>query len=51
MSILTQKTISKKISLNGIGIHSGKKAELNIIPASPNSGIIFKRIDLSKTTL
>ncbi len=51
MSILTQKTISKKISLNGIGIHSGKKAELNIIPASPNSGIIFKRIDLSKNNI
>ena len=48
MSILTQKTISKKISLKGIGIHSGKKAELNILPASPNSGIIFKRVDLEK---
>ncbi len=48
MSILTQKTISKKISLSGIGIHSGKNAELNILPASPNSGIIFKRVDLEK---
>ena len=48
MSILTQKTISKKISLKGIGIHSGKKVELNILPSSPNSGIIFKRVDLEK---
>ena len=46
MSILTQKTISKKISFCGVGIHTGKNAVLNILPASPNSGIIFKRIDL-----
>ena len=46
MSILTQKTISKKISFCGVGIHTGKNALLNILPASPNSGIIFKRIDL-----
>ncbi len=29
MSILTQKTISKKISLKGVGIHTGKKVNLN----------------------
>jgi len=46
VSILTQKTISKKISFCGVGIHTGKNALLNILPASPNSGIIFKRIDL-----
>ncbi len=51
MSILTQKTISKKISFTGIGIHSGKKVNLNLHPASPNTGIIFKRIDLKKNNL
>ena len=35
MSILTQKTISKKISLEGIGIHTGLKAQLDILPAQP----------------
>ena len=30
---LTQKTISKKISFKGIGIHTGKKVNLNILPA------------------
>ncbi|MDA9743581.1 UDP-3-O-acyl-N-acetylglucosamine deacetylase [Candidatus Pelagibacter sp.] len=46
MSILTQKTVSEKISLSGIGIHSGSKVNLNILPAVPNSGIVFKRVDL-----
>ena len=48
MSILTQKTISKKISFAGIGIHTGLKAKLEILPAHPNTGIIFKRVDIKK---
>lgn len=51
MSILTQKTLSKKISLSGIGIHTGTKVNINILPGNPNSGIIFKRIDLQKNNL
>ena len=46
MSILTQKTISKKISIEGIGIHTGIRAKLVILPAQPNTGILFKRVDL-----
>ena len=48
MSILTQKTISKKISIVGIGVHTGLKAKLDILPAQPNTGIIFKRVDLKQ---
>ena len=51
MSILTQKTLSKKISFKGIGIHTGEKVNLNILPASPNTGIVFKRIDLKKNNI
>ena len=51
MSILTQKSISKKISFNGIGIHTGKKVSLNILPAAPNSGIIFKRLDIKSNNI
>ena len=51
MSILNQKTISDKISLHGVGIHTGKKVKINIIPASPNTGIIFKRVDLIKNNI
>ena len=48
MSILTQKTISKKISIEGIGVHTGLRAKLSILPAQPNTGILFKRVDLIK---
>ena len=51
MSILTQKTISKTISFSGVGIHTGKIAKMRILPASPNTGIIFKRTDLNKNNL
>ncbi len=51
MSILTQKSVSKKISFNGIGIHTGKKVSLHILPAAPNTGIVFKRIDLKSNNI
>ncbi|MFL2886885.1 MAG: UDP-3-O-acyl-N-acetylglucosamine deacetylase [Candidatus Pelagibacter sp.] len=51
MSILTQKTVSKKISIDGVGIHTGIKAKLDILPAYPNTGIIFKRVDVNKNNL
>ena len=41
-----QRTISKSVSLNGSGLHSGKKVELTIHPAPENHGYVFKRIDL-----
>ena len=46
MSVLNQKTINDIITLQGIGLHSGLKAKLIIKPAEPNTGIIFKRIDI-----
>ena len=51
MSILTQKTLSKKISFKGIGIHTGKNVNMSILPAVPNSGIYFKRVDLKNNNI
>ena len=51
MSILNQKTIKKNISFEGIGLHSGLNANLIIKPAEPNSGIIFKRIDIQNNNI
>ena len=51
MSILTQRTVLKKISIDGIGIHTGLKANLDILPAHPNTGIIFKRVDIKKNNI
>ncbi len=41
-----QKTLSKQLKLEGIGLHSGCKVTLTINPAPTNYGIVFKRIDL-----
>lgn len=41
-----QKTIRKKVQVQGIGLHSGKPCSLNFVPAPANSGIHFVRADL-----
>ena len=46
MSILKQKTIKNIIKLSGVGLHSGKKVNLKLVPPKPNIGIYFKRTDL-----
>ena len=46
MSFHKQKTIKKEINFKGVGLHSGKIANLKIKPAKPNSGITFIRTDL-----
>ena len=51
MSALNQKTIKNSISFSGIGLHSGKLVNLEIKPASPNTGIVFKRIDLNNNNI
>ena len=51
MSLLNQKTINQPIKFSGIGLHSGENVNCFIRPAKPNSGIIFKRIDLKSNNL
>ena len=51
MSNLNQKTIKNKISFTGIGLHSGKNVKLCVKPSEPNTGIIFKRVDLKNQNL
>ncbi len=51
MSIFKQKTISKNLSIQGIGLHSGKKATITLKPSKPNSGIVFKRVDLKENNI
>jgi UDP-3-O-[3-hydroxymyristoyl] N-acetylglucosamine deacetylase len=47
MTYLNQKTLNKSVSFKGVGLHSGLLANMIIKPAEPNSGILFKRIDVS----
>ena len=51
MSILNQKTIKAPIECEGITLHKGKIAKVKILPAKPNSGIVFKRIDIKGDNL
>ncbi len=51
MSVLNQKTIKKPILFDGIGLHTGKKVNMKIYPAEPNTGILFKRTDLKNNNL
>jgi len=51
MSVLSQKTLNQDISLSGVGLHSGLAANLKIKPAEPNTGIIFKRVDIKENNI
>ena len=51
MSVLNQKTIKNSVEFNGVGLHSGKKVLMTLFPASPNTGIIFRRSDLKSNNL
>ena len=46
MSIPSQRTLATSASLEGTSLHTGTKVTLTMSPAPPNSGILFRRIDL-----
>ena len=51
MSLLNQKTIKRKVSFSGIGLHSGIPVNICIKPSAPDTGIVFKRVDLKENNL
>ena len=51
MSLLNQKTIKKSVTFNGIGLHSGKPSNICVKPSSPDTGIVFKRVDQKDNNL
>jgi UDP-3-O-[3-hydroxymyristoyl] N-acetylglucosamine deacetylase len=51
MSVLNQKTLKETIAIDGVGLHSGKKVHIEIKPAKPNTGILFKRTDIKNNNL
>ncbi|TVP77062.1 MAG: UDP-3-O-[3-hydroxymyristoyl] N-acetylglucosamine deacetylase [Gemmatimonadales bacterium] len=42
----TERTVASPVKLSGIGVHSGKAAELEILPGTAGSGLVFFRTDL-----
>ncbi len=43
---LKQHTIKKAVTLSGVGLHTGINVQMTFLPAKPNYGIKFQRIDL-----
>ncbi len=41
-----QKTLKTSISCTGVGLHTGVRVAMRLHPAGPDTGIVFKRVDL-----
>jgi UDP-3-O-[3-hydroxymyristoyl] N-acetylglucosamine deacetylase len=46
MAYWNQRTVAKRVSCTGIGLHSGKPATLTLAPAAVDAGVSFVRMDL-----
>jgi UDP-3-O-[3-hydroxymyristoyl] N-acetylglucosamine deacetylase len=44
--VLKQRTLQKKVSTTGVGLHNGEKVKLTLRPAAIDTGIVFRRTDL-----
>jgi UDP-3-O-[3-hydroxymyristoyl] N-acetylglucosamine deacetylase len=44
--MLKQRTLKSLIRASGVGLHSGIKVKMVLRPAGPNTGIVFRRVDL-----
>jgi len=44
--MIKQRTLRNEIRATGIGVHTGEKVYLTLKPAAPNTGIIFRRVDI-----
>lgn len=44
--MLKQRTLKKSISATGVGLHTGEKVKMTLRPALPDTGIVFRRVDL-----
>jgi len=47
--MLKQRTLRSLIRASGVGLHSGVKVNIALRPAAPNTGIVFRRVDLDPT--
>jgi UDP-3-O-[3-hydroxymyristoyl] N-acetylglucosamine deacetylase len=45
--MLRQRTLKSLVSASGVGLHTGNKVRLTLRPAPPDTGIVFRRIDLA----
>jgi len=41
-----QRTIRNSIRATGVGMHTGRRVLMTVRPAEPDTGIVFRRVDL-----
>ena len=46
--MLRQRTLKNSIRATGVGLHSGQKVYMSLLPAGPDTGILFRRVDLEQ---
>jgi UDP-3-O-[3-hydroxymyristoyl] N-acetylglucosamine deacetylase len=46
IDMLRQRTLKSLIRATGVGLHSGAKVTMTLRPAAPDTGIVFRRVDL-----
>src|SRR3974390_1426843 len=44
--MVRQRTIKTLVRATGVGMHTGEKVVMTLRPAAPDSGIVFRRVDL-----
>lgn len=44
--MLKQRTLKSAIKATGVGLHGGRKVTMTLRPAAPNTGVVFRRVDL-----
>jgi UDP-3-O-[3-hydroxymyristoyl] N-acetylglucosamine deacetylase len=45
--MLRQRTLKSLIRASGVGLHTGQKVRIALRPAPPDTGVVFRRIDLA----
>ena len=45
--MLVQRTLTNSINAVGVGLHSGRRISIKLLPAEEDTGIIFRRVDLN----
>jgi len=45
--MLRQRTLKSLVRATGVGLHTGQKVTLSLRPAQPDTGVVFRRIDLA----
>ncbi len=44
--MIRQRTLKNVVRATGVGLHTGRKVYLTLRPAAPDTGIVFRRVDL-----